>query len=110
MNNYILSDVIEKMLTELSGVSRASQNTIDAYRRDLKHFTDFCTDKKAFYINTITEKNIRFYLMNLSESGLDKSSISRKLSSLRRLFNCALRNELIEINPIAKIPQTKTAK
>ena len=48
--------------------------------------------------------------MKLSEEGLDKSSISRKLSALRRLFNFAIRNDIIEINPIAKISNPKSQR
>jgi len=90
-----LREVIEAMLTELSGVSRASENTVDAYKRDLKQFMDFCEEKSIYSINSISEKQIRWYLMTLSEAGIDKSSVSRKLSSLRRLFNFALRKILI---------------
>jgi len=105
-----LREVIEAMLTELSGVSRASENTVDAYKRDLKQFMDFCEEKSIYSINSISEKQIRWYLMTLSEAGIDKSSVSRKLSSLRRLFNFALKNDIIEFNPINKIPNPKVKR
>ncbi|MEK7122242.1 MAG: site-specific integrase, partial [Patescibacteria group bacterium] len=98
------------MLAELSGVSRASQNTIDAYTRDLNEFILFCDAKEIQLINQITERTIRHFVIRLSESGVEKSTISRKLSALRRLLNFALRQDLIEKNPIAKIPNPKVKR
>lgn len=110
MIHYEPHIVIERMLTELSGVSRASQNTIDAYTRDLNEFLRFCNDLEISYIHQISEKTIRSFVRNLSERGLTKSSISRKLSSIRRMFNFAIRQNLIENNPISKIPNPKVIR
>ncbi|MFA7227867.1 MAG: tyrosine recombinase XerC [Melioribacteraceae bacterium] len=110
MTQLELQNVLDRMITELSGVSRASQHTIDAYRRDLNEFVRFCFDHEIGSIDKITEKNIRRFIINLSEKGLTKSSISRKLSALRRLFNFAVRQDLIEKNPILKIPNPKVKR
>ncbi|PKL81891.1 MAG: hypothetical protein CVV24_13005 [Ignavibacteriae bacterium HGW-Ignavibacteriae-3] len=110
MAQYEHHIVLERMLAELSGVSRASQNTIDAYNRDLNEFIRFCNDQEIGYIHKISEKTIRGFVRNLSENGLSKSSISRKLSSLRRLFNFAIRHSLIDNNPISKIPNPKVTR
>ena len=110
MKSRKIADVIDLVLTELSGISRASQNTIDAYKRDLDHFNNFCVEKKLTNINDISEKHIRLYLMKLSESGLEKNSISRNLSSLRRMFNFAIRNNIIGNNPINKIANPKVRR
>ena len=110
MKNNSLMVVIDMMLTELFGVSRASQNTIDAYKRDLKQFSIFCSDNNLTSIKQITEKHIRFFVMTMNQLELDRKSISRHLSSLRRLFNFALRNELIENNPMNKISNPKSKR
>jgi len=110
MKQLSINETLSQMLSELSGVSRASQNTIDAYTRDLNEFITFCNDKEISSLNRITEKTIRHFVINLSEKGVTKSTISRKLSALRRLFNFALRNDLIEKNPISKIPNPKVKR
>lgn len=102
-----LEEVIGQMIQELSGVSRASENTIEAYRTDLIDFSKFCSSNNLTEIDQITEKQIRRFVIILNEKKLSKSSVSRKLSSLRRLFNFALRNEYIEISPLRKIPNPK---
>lgn len=98
------------MVSELSGISRAAENTIKAYSRDLKEFSEFCFNSEIKSIDTITEKFIRRYTIFLNEKRLSKNSVSRKLSSLRRLFNYALRNEIIEKSPLRKIPNPKVKR
>ncbi len=107
MTQSDLNEILNRMLAELSGISRASQNTIDAYTRDLNEFISFCNDKEINLIDKITDKTIRYFVIRLSESGVAKSTISRKLSAIRRLLNFALRNDLIEKNPISRIPNPK---
>lgn len=110
MTQLDLNEILNRMLAELSGISRASQNTIDAYTRDLNEFISFCGDKEIYLIQKITDKTIRHFIIHLSESGVSKSTISRKLSAIRRLLNFALRNDLIEKNPISKIPNPKVKR
>lgn len=105
-----LEEVIAFMVSELSGVSRASENTIEAYSRDLKEFSEFCFIHDIKSIDTITEKFIRRYSIFLNEKRLSKNSVSRKLSALRRLFNYALRNEIIDKSPLRKIPNPKVKR
>jgi len=110
MKQLHLKEAVDRMLSELSGINRASQNTIDAYSRDMSDFIYFCDKKEITLISRVTEKNIRHFVISLSEKGVSKSTISRKLSTLRHLFNFALRNDIIEKNPISKIPNPKVRR
>jgi site-specific recombinase XerD len=105
-----LENVISLMLAELSGVNRASENTIEAYSRDLKEFAEFCFNNNLELIGTITDKHIRRFTIFLNEKKLSKNSVSRKLSALRHLFNFALRNEIIDKTPLRKIPNPKVRR
>jgi site-specific recombinase XerD len=110
MKQHEVVDLFERMLSELSGVKRASQNTIEAYSRDINQFISFCQSNNISEIKKINEKTIRQFIISLGELLLSKSSISRKLSSLRHLFDYAIRNDLIDKNPIAKIPNPKVTR
>jgi site-specific recombinase XerD len=110
MKQHEVVDLFERMLSELSGVKRASQNTIEAYSRDINQFISFCQSHNISEIKKINEKTIRQFIISLGEVLLSKSSISRKLSSLRHLFDYAIRNDLIDKNPIAKIPNPKVTR
>lgn len=109
-NSKNVDEVIKLMLSELSGVSRASVNTLSAYSRDLKEFSEFCYNNEILSIDRITEKHIRRFVIFLNENKLSKSSVARKLSALRRLFNFASRNEIIEKSPLRKIPNPKITR
>lgn len=110
MKQLALKEVFAQMLSELSGVTRASENTLAAYSRDLNQFIIFCQSKEIEFINKVTERTIRQFVIYLNENENGKSSISRKLSSLRRLFAFAVKNDIIEKNPIDRIPNPKVKR
>ncbi|MEW6508368.1 MAG: tyrosine-type recombinase/integrase [Bacteroidota bacterium] len=105
-----LIEVIKLMLTELSGINRASENTIEAYTKDLKEFSEFCNNLNTDSISSITDKHIRRYTIFLNERELSKNSVSRKLSAIRHLFNFSLRHDLIDKTPLRKIPNPKVKR
>lgn len=110
MKPFTITEVRDKMLDELSGVVRVSENTLEAYTRDINEFISFCVKKDIQIMSQVTVKTIRFFIIKLNEQKLTKSSISRKLSALRRLFFFAIQNDIIEINPLAKIPNPKVIR
>lgn len=109
MTNNI-SKIIENLLTELSGVARVSQNTLSAYKRDLNDFVQFCDELKINSIEKINTRHIKSYLMILNEKRYSKSSVARKLSALRKLFDFAIKNDIINSNPVKKISNPKVQR
>lgn len=109
MTNNI-SKIIENLLTELSGVARVSQNTLSAYKRDLSDFVQFCDELKINSIEKINTRHIKSYLMILNEKRYSKSSVARKLSALRKLFDFAVKNDIINSNPVKKISNPKVQR
>ncbi|GBD89087.1 tyrosine recombinase XerC [bacterium BMS3Abin03] len=105
---------IEKLITlyieYVKNVRRYSSQTVKAYRTDLVQFEKFCNLHSKYLTDKISERFLKTYLMELSESGLDKSSIARKLASIRGLFRFAFKNELIVSNPSAYIKNPKSAR
>lgn len=110
MKQLEIKSVAEDMLLELSGVNRASENTVQAYTRDINEFIKFCDDANIVFLDKISDRTIRHFIMELSTKKVEKTTISRKLSSLRKLFDFAVRNEIIETNPISKIPNPKSKR
>ncbi|MCL6099813.1 MAG: tyrosine-type recombinase/integrase [Bacteroidetes bacterium] len=110
MKQLDLKTVADEMLSEMSGITRASENTLEAYSRDIKEFVNFCSEKEINSIDRVSERTIRHFIIRLNENESTKSTISRKLSSLRRLFLFAIKNEYIEKNPIDKIPNPKVTR
>ncbi len=109
MTAFTIKDVINNFLSELRNIRRVSKHTLISYNNDLMQFLNYCTENKNI-VNPkdVTEKIIRNYIMYLNEEKeISTGSISRKLSSLRGLFNYALRNDILSENPAANIQNPK---
>ncbi len=102
-----IESVSQQYLDEIENIKRYSDNTVKAYKRDLKQFIKFCSEKNKTDISLISEKFIKNYLMSLSETKLDKSSISRKLAAVRGLFNYAYNHDIIKSTPLANVTNPK---
>ena len=107
MSNSQFNDLINEFLTQLSSVEQCSENTIIAYKNDHFQFLEFCNKNNVNSVSNLSERVIRNYIMDLNDKELNKSSISRKLSSLRSLINYLLSEEKIQDNPSKNIPNPK---
>jgi integrase/recombinase XerD len=81
-----------------------SQNTIDAYNRDLSDFLNFCEKED---LGEIQRTQINSYIRNLHENKYSPTSIMRKIASLRGFFKWASANEIIKTNPTLTLEQPK---
>lgn len=104
-----MNEIIQSYLKELASTKGYSPLTIKAYSEDLEQFYSFCNLINKIDIDSINERTIKHYLVFLNDKELEKSSISRKLSSIRRFFSYAFKRELIRENLIAytKNPKIK---
>jgi len=104
-----MKNIIQSYLKEIESTKGYSPYTIKAYSEDLAQFYSFCESLNKVEISSITERTIKQYLVQLNELNLEKSSISRKLSSIRRFFSFAFKKEYIKKNLIAytKNPKVK---
>ncbi len=95
----------------LSLEKRYSAHTINAYKKDVEDFFNFC--KEALNVQKIAEvsqKDIRLYLVYLSSQNMNPRSINRKLSSLKSYFKFLVRTKQIENSPAELISNIKTEK
>lgn len=81
-----------------------SQNTIDAYRRDLENFADECGVENLPEVDRIT---INSYVRKLREKKLAPTSVIRKVASLRGFFKWANAVNIINKNPASTLEQPK---
>ena len=87
-----------------------SENTINAYRRDLSDFLDFCANKGILGVEYITRNHLNSYLLNLRQDSLNPRSVVRKIASLRGFFKWLCANSYIQNNPALSIEQPKLPK
>ena len=95
-------EVISEYLEYLELEKGLSQNTIDAYRRDLYNFAE-----NIKHIESIERTTISSYIRKLKESNLAPTSIIRKVASLRGFFKWTTAMNIIEKNPASTLEQPK---
>lgn len=83
-----------------------SENTAEAYRRDLGAFIDF-TNKD---VNLIRHNDITGFIRVLHEKNYSPTSIKRKIASIRGFFKWLCINEYCKTNPTLTIELPKIPK
>ncbi len=87
-----------------------SENTIEAYRRDLTDFLDFCAGKGMDDLNKIDRSHINGYILKLHDEKYTPTSVMRKTASLRGFFKWLCANEICAKNPALTLEQPKIPK
>ena len=98
INDYIKYIYIEKKL---------SDNTKDAYKRDLNEFCNYLNNKSTYDVKT---NDIRSFINYLSDNNIKDKSIARKVVSIRTFFDYLMKNNILDTNPCEKIELPKNKK
>lgn len=102
--------MLENFILYLTTEKRYSQHTIDAYERDLTQFINYSEVKKINEFNDLSSTFIRGWIVQLFENKKKAKSINRKLAALRTFYKWLRKEELVSINPMAKIQGPKNEK
>ena len=93
----------------LQNDKKASDNTLQSYRRDIIYYNKYLESNKINYTK-VKEEDIKQYLKYLQEVGKKASTISRNLASIRAFYQFLVRNKKIKIDPTAHIQSPKIEK
>ena len=96
-----MHSAVAQFLRFLDVERNASQLTIKSYREDLTSLTQYLTDaySRTPKPGELTPLDLRGYVSALHEAGYAKSSIARRLASLRTFFKFAQREGWADSNP-----------
>jgi len=97
---------IDKYLEYLKVERKYSNKTILSYKDDLIEYNEFLGNNFTNILN-IDMNIINNYMKYLYDRKITKSSISRKLSSIRGLYNYLVREDIIKENHFNKIQNPK---
>tara|TARA_B100001109_G_C18817629_1_gene452853 strand:+ start:413 stop:1282 length:870 start_codon:yes stop_codon:yes gene_type:complete len=92
--------VLEEYLIYINNVKNYSQNTIKSYNSDIKHYFE----------NTESVGEFSSYLKHLNKNKYSKTSINRKITSIRTFLSWAVDNNYFNQNQIKIVNNLKVEK
>jgi integrase/recombinase XerC len=106
-SNARLNQVVQQYLHYLAYNKRYSNNTIDAYRRDIRRLIDTLENHGHDTWADTQADTIRAAMIAARKADLAPKSIQRILSSWRSFFTYLLQQRLVKLNPVAGIKAPK---
>ena len=100
-------NLIQQFIHYLSAEKNASPHTCRNYLRDLEQFESFL--RRGMAIEKVDRMVLRKYLSFLHRKNR-KSSIARKLSTLRSFFKYLVREQILSANPAKPVSTPKVEK
>ena len=104
-----MNKIIDEFIEYLNIQKNYSDMTTLNYKKDLEEYSIFLKSKNYKYDNMDYKKCID-YLLFLDEKKLKKTSISRRLSSLRTFYKFLVLNNYVNTNPFSLISSPKKEK
>jgi integrase/recombinase XerC len=104
--------VLNRFLRYLAVERNASSLTIKSYREDLTALLEYLADDQGQGLDVAspTSVQLREYVAALSDAGYAKSSIARRMASLRSFFRFAQREGLVDQNPAKPLRNPRTGR
>lgn len=99
--------MVDFFLSYLQNERRLSPHTVSGYRTDLLQLADFLSGKSP---ESAHADDLRAWIVSLSESGLENTSINRKIASLRAFYKFLVRRKKISNDPTGLLKSLKTPK
>ncbi len=106
MNNYL---ILENFLEVLASEKGLAVNTRISYENDIHQFLVFL-EKNKKKISETTSIDIEKFISKFTTQGLEKSTISRKMSALSHFFIFLIEENIIKSNPIHELDLPKQIK
>jgi integrase/recombinase XerD len=100
-------DLIDQFLDAVWVEQGLSENTLSAYRSDLRIFALWLKGKPLL---EVTSSDLSQFLASRYQAGIGNRSSARILSSLRRFYGYAIRENTISIDPTALIESPHIGK
>ena len=99
--------LLEQYLAHLAHERRLSAHTANNYRRDIATLIEFAGETP---LNQLAIFQVRRFVAQLHQRGLDGRSIARALSAWRGFYNYLARDHGYALNPCTSIRAPKAAK
>lgn len=108
--NSLLNSQLNNYLDFLRAEKHSSDNTLQAYRRDISKFLDYAEDNDISSFGDVDVECISDFKSYLNGAGLSAPSVSRTLSSMRGLFQYLISTGVCDVNPAKSVHNDKAEK
>jgi integrase/recombinase XerD len=99
-------DPVERFLNYLTVEKGLSENTLEAYKRDIRKFTKYLTENKK-QITNFRRSDITSFLNHLRDAGNQATTLARNIAALRGLCKFMLLEGIIDEDPIENLMTPK---
>jgi integrase/recombinase XerC len=112
----IMQEYIDRFAEYLKYERNVSSHTLRNYASDLDQFQDYLCprdkagDRKPVDISDIDHITIREYMAKLYQEKRKKTSIARKLATIRSFFKYLCREQVLEMNPARLVSSPRLDK
>jgi len=101
---------IDNFIDYLLFEKKYSSHTIRAYSKDLYDFHTFIKKESIQSFSNIKKQHIHQYLYLLSVKKYTNKTVSRKLASIKSLFNFLIRKKVLNYNVVKSVPAPRKEK
>src|SRR5215471_18746148 len=107
-----MKEAIAKFLEYLRTVRNSSPHTVSNYGKDLHQFLSFLSPSGIAPpdLTAVNHGMIREFIAHLHDHGLEKTSVARKLATLRSFFKYCVREGYLKESPARLVPTPKLPK
>ncbi|MDL1872931.1 site-specific tyrosine recombinase XerD [Deltaproteobacteria bacterium PRO3] len=103
-------NLIESFLDVLRVERNLARNTVESYRRDLLHFTQFVETKRRKGLLELSEIDLREFLSFEYDRGQKGRSTARRLTTLRMFYRHGLKEKWLQHDPTLKVELPKMGR
>jgi len=96
-----LLDCLDRFLEYIENERNLSEHTVRAYSGDIVEFVKLVDKGEELEPEAVDHLMLRSYLAHLRSSGRSRTTMARKLASLRTFFKYLVREEMMPDNPAA---------
>ena len=107
--NQNMDNIIKEYLSFLKDIKKLSNNTLQAYRRDINKFKKYVEENEIDYLK-VTNDDIEKYNDSIKLNGMKTSTISISLSTLRSFYSFLVRKKIVNEDPTEKVDAPKIEK
>ena len=100
---------VKLFLEFLQNDKKASDNTLQSYRRDIEQFQNYLLGNKINLVK-VTTSDLNEYFEYLKEIGKKPSTISRNLASIRAFYQFLVKNKKAKKDPTMGVQSPKIEK